>query len=163
MAKKGFDVTAAAYPEPHPDSRGKKADFEYLKQKFDADANRAITQFFFEKDKFLRFRDETLKHGISKPIIPGILPIENFEKVRNFANKCGASLLNWLGNAFTNCDDKTEQHILAVSVAFDLIQNLQSEGVKQFHIYTMNNPELVSDICIALGLQRKALTHLAIA
>lgn len=151
LSKDGFDVTVAAYPEPHPESYNTHADLDHLKAKFDAGAKRAITQFFFEKDMFLRFRDETAKAGITAPIIPGILPIENFTKMKNFADRCGATIPSWLEAAFGNAQTDAERHILSVSISCDMIENLRSEGVENFHIYTLNNPEICSDICKALG------------
>ncbi len=151
LSKDNFDVTIAAYPEPHPESYNHKADLDHLKAKFDAGAKRAITQFFFEKDMFLRFRDEAVKSGISAPIIPGILPIENFTKMKNFAGRCGASIPSWLEAAFGNAQTDAERHILAVSLACDMIENLRSEGVENFHIYTLNSPDICADICKALG------------
>lgn len=151
LAKQGFDITVGAYPEAHPNSRGAQSDLNHFKAKFDAGANRAITQFFFEKDMFLRFRDQSVKAGINAPIIPGILPIENFAKMKNFAARCGSSVPLWLESAFENCKTPEDTHILAVSLACDMIENLRAEGVDHFHLYTLNNPQLCSDICAALG------------
>ena len=151
LSQDGFDVTVGAYPEPHPESYNAQSDMDHFKAKFDAGANRAITQFFFEKDMFLRFRDESVKVGISAQIIPGILPIENFTKAKRFADRCGATIPSWLDAAFHNAQTDAERHILSVSIACDMIENLRSEGVENFHLYTLNNPDICADICKALG------------
>lgn len=158
-----FNVTVGAYPEPHPDSQSSQADIDHFKAKFDAGADRAITQFFFEKDVFLRFRDQAVRSGVNAPIIPGILPIENFAKLQNFALKCGASIPNWLKNAFSNVQSPEEAHLLSVSVACDLISNLRAEGVEDFHLYTLNNPNLCEDICLAMGLEPVAPSIMEVA
>lgn len=151
LASQGFEVSVGAYPEKHPDAGDEKADLAFLAEKFKAGASRAITQFFFEKDVFLRFRDNAAAMGIERPIIPGILPIENFEKMTNFAKRCGASVPAWLANAFGNALTSEDKQLLAISIACDMIENLRNEGVEHFHLFTLNDPRLSFDICTALG------------
>ncbi len=148
-----FDISVAAYPEKHPDSSDMKADIENLKRKIDAGANSAITQFFFENETFLRFRDACADAGITAPIIPGILPIENFSKMLNFANMCQTTVPDSLHQAFGNTKDDAESEILATAIASEQCYNLMSEGVEHLHIYTLNNPDLSYNICRAVGFE----------
>ncbi len=153
LKDENFEVSVGAYPETHPEASSQKSDIQYLKQKFDAGADRAITQFFFEKSAFLRFRDQAHRAGINKPIVPGILPIEDFDKISNFAKICGTKIPTWLRDAFSHATTAEEKHLLSVSIACDMIENLRAEGVDHIHLYTLNNPELSYDICTALGLE----------
>lgn len=149
-----FDISVAAYPEKHPDSPSITADIDNLKRKIDNGANRAITQFFFEAEKFLRFRDACASADISVPIIPGILPVTNFAKVVQFAGRCGASVPKWMASLFDGLDDDAETRALvAASTATELCQNLVREGVEDFHFYTLNRPALTYAICRRLGVQ----------
>jgi len=152
LADQGFDVTVGAYPEVHPDAASQKACIDHLKAKIDAGATRAITQFFFEADTFLRFRDACADAGITAPILPGILPIENWSGVQKFANMCGAKIPQILIDAFTNARDADTTDLLATAQATELCDDLLTEGVDHLHFYTLNKPELTRDICHALGL-----------
>lgn len=155
LADKGFDVTVGAYPEPHPDATNAQECIDHLKAKIDAGATRAITQFFFEADTFLRFRDACADAGITAPILPGILPIENWAGVQKFAASCGASIPKVLIDAFSNASDQETADLLAVAQASELCDDLLGEGVEHLHFYTLNKPELSRDICRALGLTPK--------
>lgn len=146
-------IAVGCYPETHPEAASPQADIDNLKRKFDAGATEAITQFFFQGDDFLRFRDACAAAGIDKPITPGILPIENFTKMRNFAKMCGATVPDWLGRAFADIEDQNEYELVAVSVAAELCARLMKEGVEHLHIYTLNNPELTWKLCRALGIE----------
>ena len=149
-----FDISVAAYPEKHPDSPSVAADIDNLKRKIDNGANRAITQFFFEAETFLRFRDTCSRAGISAPLIPGILPVTNFAKVVQFAGRCGAVVPSWMAKLFDGLDDDAETRALvAASTATELCQNLVREGVEDFHFYTLNRPALTYAICRRLGIQ----------
>lgn len=149
-----FDISVAAYPEKHPDSPSIAADIDNLKRKIDNGANRAITQFFFEAETFLRFRDTCARAGISVPLIPGILPVTNFAKVVQFAGRCGAAVPSWMAKLFDGLDDDAETRALvAASTATELCQNLVREGVADFHFYTLNRPALTYAICRRLGIQ----------
>lgn len=144
-----FDISVAAYPEKHPDSSDMKTEIENLKRKIDAGASSAITQFFFENEDFLRYRDMAANAGITAPIIPGILPVENFTKMLSFAEMCQAKVPEWMHQAFRNAGNEAE--ILATAICADQCDELQAEGVDHLHFYTLNNPDLVYNICRALG------------
>lgn len=147
-----FDISVAAYPEKHPEAVSLQADIENLKRKVDAGAMQAITQFFFEKDDFLRFRDEAVKAGINVPVIPGILPIENFAKMTRFAKMCQANVPDWMHKAFENADSQNETEILSTALATEMCDDLMIEGVQHLHFYTLNNPDLTYNICRGLGV-----------
>lgn len=162
LADKGFDVTVGAYPETHPDAVNQVACIDHLKAKIDAGATRAITQFFFEADTFLRFRDACADAGITAPIIPGILPVENWAGVQKFAAACGADIPQIVVDAFTNADKSGATDLLATALATEICDNLIEGGVEDLHFYTMNKPELTRDVCHALGLtQRPRLQNVA--
>jgi methylenetetrahydrofolate reductase (NADPH) len=149
-----FDISVAAYPEVHPEARSAASDLDNLKRKLDAGANRAITQFFFEADSFLRFRDRAVAAGISAPIVPGILPIANFASLQRFASACGATLPGWLHEKFVGLDEDPEtRQMISASIAIELCEKLQQHGVREFHFYTLNRAELTYAICHALGVR----------
>ena len=147
-----FKLRVGAYPEPHPDSADTLADVRWLKRKIDAGASSAITQFFFEPETFLRFRDLCVKEGITAPIIPGILPIDNWEGVRKFATRCGSNVPQWLDEAFTTAKRDNREELLSVALCTELCDNLLNEGVEDLHFYTLNRPHLTREVCHALGL-----------
>jgi methylenetetrahydrofolate reductase (NADPH) len=154
MSIADFDLSVAAYPEVHPEAPGADFDLDVLKKKIDAGAKRAITQFFFDTDHYLRFRDAAIAKGITAPIVPGILPITNFKSLTGFAARCGASVPAWLGERFTGLDDDPEtRQLIAANMAIEQAQKLQSEGVDEFHFYTLNRAELSYAICYALGVR----------
>jgi methylenetetrahydrofolate reductase (NADPH) len=149
-----FEITVAAYPEVHPEAPNPLFDLDNLKRKLDAGASRAITQFFFDTDVFLRFRDLTAAAGIEAPIVPGILPITRFPQLTRFAEQCGASVPSWLQHRFDGLDDDAEtRQMIAASVAIDQVHRLQAEGINEFHFYTLNRSELTFAICHALGVR----------
>jgi methylenetetrahydrofolate reductase (NADPH) len=149
-----FDISVAAYPEVHPEARSPKADLDNLKRKIDAGATRAITQFFYDTDVYLRFRDRCARAGIHAPIVPGILPITRFAQVLRFASVCGASIPPWLHERFAGLEDDEEtRRLIAASVAIEQVQALKAHGVREFHFYTLNRAELTYAICHALGLR----------
>jgi methylenetetrahydrofolate reductase (NADPH) len=149
-----FDISVAAYPEGHPESGGVDADLENLKRKVDAGADRAITQFFFETDLFLRYRDRCAAAGIEANIVPGILPITLFPQLLRFAARCGASVPDWLRARFDGLDDDPDtRRMIAANVAIEQVQRLRQHGVEEFHFYTLNRAELAYAICHALGLR----------
>jgi methylenetetrahydrofolate reductase (NADPH) len=147
-----FDIRVGAYPDPHPDARGPGADVDWLKRKIDAGATSAITQFFFEADTFFRFRDACVKAGIDAPIIPGILPIENWGGVRKFAQHCGAYIPAWLDDAFAAATRDGRDKILGTALCTELCNTLVEGGVGDLHFYTLNRPQLTRDVCHALGV-----------
>jgi methylenetetrahydrofolate reductase (NADPH) len=149
-----FDISVAAYPEVHPEAPSAAADLESLRRKIDAGASRAITQFFFDTEVFLRFRDRCAQAGIHAPIVPGILPITRFPQVLRFAARCRASVPAWLHERFAGLDDDHEtRRLLAASVAIEQVEALRRHGVRDFHFYTLNRAELSYAICYALGLR----------
>ena len=149
-----FDLSVAAYPEGHPESRGVDADLENLKRKVDAGAGRAITQFFFDTEVFLRYRDRCEAAGIRARLVPGILPITRFPQLLRFAERCGASVPAWLRQRFDGLDDDAEtRRMIAANVAIEQVQHLRRHGVEEFHFYTLNRAELTYAICHALGLR----------
>jgi methylenetetrahydrofolate reductase (NADPH) len=151
-----FDISVAAYPEVHPEAPDPLFDLDNLKRKLDAGASRAITQFFFDTDVFLRFRDLTAAAGIESAIVPGILPITRFPQLTRFAAQCGASVPDWLADRFAGLDDDPEtRQMIAASVAIDQVRRLQAEGISNFHFYTLNRSELTFAICHALGVRPK--------
>jgi methylenetetrahydrofolate reductase (NADPH) len=149
-----FDVSVAAYPEVHPEAPGADFDLDNLKRKLDAGATRAITQFFFDVDVFLRFRDRCATAGIESAIVPGVLPITRFPQLERFANMCGASVPDWLRQRFDGLDDDEQtRQMIAASVAIEQVRALQEEGIEDFHFYTLNRAELTYAICHALGVR----------
>ena len=147
-----FDISVAAYPEVHPEAQSAQFDLDNLKRKLDAGATRAITQFFYDVEVFLRFRDRCAAAGIGAPIVPGILPITRFPQVLRFAARCGASIPHWLAERFQGLDDDTEtRRLIAASVAIEQVQSLERHGVRDFHFYTLNRAELTYAICHTLG------------
>jgi methylenetetrahydrofolate reductase (NADPH) len=152
-----FDISVAAYPEGHPEAQSAAADMQNLKRKIEAGANRAITQFFFEADIYLRFRDQAVAAGINAPIVPGILPISNFASLLRFAGACGANVPGWLHDKFDGLDEDPEtRQMISANIAIDLVEKLRREGVNEFHFYTLNRAELTYAICYALGLRPAA-------
>ncbi len=152
-----FDISVAAYPEGHPEATSPAADLDNLKRKLDAGATRAITQFFFDTDVYLRFRDRAAAAGITARIVPGILPITRFPQVLRFAQMCGASVPEWLRERFAGLDDDADtRRMIAAHVAIEQVTRLQSHGVNEFHFYTLNRAELTYAICHAIGVRPNA-------
>ena len=150
-----FNIRVGAYPEKHPEAADATADVAWLKRKLDAGATEAITQFFFEPETFFRFRDACEKAGIDAPIIPGILPIENWTGVRKFAQACGTQIPAWLDDAFAKAKRDGREDLLATALATELCSELIEGGVEDLHFYTLNRPELTRDVCHALGVTPK--------
>lgn len=152
-----FDISVACYPEAHPEAPSASFDMDILKQKQDLGAKRAISQFFFDNDLFLRFRDQAVKAGITIPILPGILPISNFKTTAKFAKMCGTTIPNWLADMFNGLDDDpVSRQLVSASIAADQCLDLTKEGVSHFHFYTLNRWELSAAVCRRLGLTPEA-------
>ncbi len=152
-----IEVSVSAYPEKHPDSPDVEADIDMLERKVDAGATRAITQFFFENDLYFRYLDRVRARGISVPVVPGILPVQNFRQTVNFAGRCGASVPRWLAERFDGLDDDVStRKLIAAAVAAEQVLELVRHGVADFHFYTMNRADLVYAICHLLGLRPMA-------
>ena len=147
-----FTLRVGAYPETHPEAKSAGADIDYLKRKLDAGASAAITQFFFEAETFLRFRDACADAGITAPIIPGILPVENWEGARRFAARCGTTIPPLVAQAFDNATRDGTADLLATALATELCDDLLAEGVDHLHFYTLNTPTLTANVCRALDL-----------
>jgi len=149
-----FDISVAAYPEVHPEAASAAADLDHLKAKIDAGADRAITQFFFDTDVYLKFRDVCARAGITAAIVPGILPITKFPQVLKFAKRCGATIPKWLHERFQGLDeDLAAQRLISATVAIDQVERLRRHGVEEFHFYTLNRAKLTYAVCHALGLR----------
>ena len=150
----GFDITVGAYPEKHPESPSIDHDIDVLKAKVDAGATRAVSQFFFDIEAFLRFRDRVRAAGVTIPLIPGIMPVSNFKGLSRMSAACGASIPDWLAAHFDGLDDDPEtRKLLAASIAAETCARLQEEGFSNFHFYTLNRAELVYAICRVLGVR----------
>jgi methylenetetrahydrofolate reductase (NADPH) len=148
------EVSVSAYPEKHPDSASVDADIDMLAAKVDAGASRAITQFFFENDLYFRYLDRVRARGISVPITPGILPVQNFKQAKAFADRTGASVPAWLAARFDGLDDDpATRKLIAAAIAAEQVLDLVDRGVSDFHFYTMNRADLVYAICHLLGLR----------
>ncbi|MDG6894675.1 methylenetetrahydrofolate reductase [Volucribacter amazonae] len=149
-----FDISVAAYPEVHPEAKSAQADLINLKRKIDAGANHVITQFFFDIDSYLRFRDRCVATGIEVEIVPGILPVTNFKQLQKMAAVTNVRIPHWLARMYEGLDnDQATRNLLAASVAMDMVRVLSREGVKDFHFYTLNRCELTYAICHTLGVR----------
>lgn len=153
LADKGtFNIRVGAYPDSHPEAADMDANVQWLKRKFEAGADEAITQFFFETDSFLRFRDACAKAGIDKPITPGILPILNWKSARKFATRCGTPVPVWLDDAFEAAIRDDRHDLLATALCTEMCDTLISEGVEDLHFYTLNRAALTRNVCHAIGV-----------
>ncbi|MCF6326434.1 MAG: methylenetetrahydrofolate reductase [NAD(P)H] [Devosiaceae bacterium] len=147
-----FDVSVAAYPEMHPESTSWDEEIDNLKRKEDAGASRALTQMFFDNNDYWIFLERVEKAGIKFPIVPGIQPIHNFERISSFANKCGAKVPNWLAQRFEGLENDQGTHALvAASVAAEQVTELMDGGVTRFHFFTMNHAAQVMALARVLG------------
>lgn len=149
-----FEISVAGYPETHPEAVNAREDMITLKKKVDAGADRIISQFFMDPEAFLSFRDRAVAAGINVPIVPGILPITNFNKAVEFAGKCGARVPNWMEILFEDLDDQPKtRELVAATVAAELCRVLYANGIRNFHFYTLNRAELTLAICHMLGMR----------
>ncbi|EMM5120339.1 methylenetetrahydrofolate reductase [Providencia stuartii] len=153
-AEADFDISVAAYPEVHPEVKSAQADLISLKKKIDAGANRAITQFFFDVESYLRFRDRCVATGIDVEIVPGILPVSNFRQLERFAKLTNVRIPSWMSRMYEGLDNDPEsRNLVGASIAMDMVKILSREGVKDFHFYTLNRSELTYAICHTLGVR----------
>ena len=149
-----FDISVAAYPEVHPEAKSAQADLLNLKRKVEAGANRAITQFFFDVESYLRFRDRCVSAGIDVEIIPGILPVSNFKQAKKFADMTNVRIPVWMSKMFEGLDNDAEtRQLVGANIAMDMVKILSREGVKDFHFYTLNRAEMSYAICHTLGVR----------
>ncbi|KIT16384.1 methylenetetrahydrofolate reductase [NAD(P)H] [Jannaschia aquimarina] len=151
LAERGFRVRVGAYPDRHPEAADADADVAWLKRKIDAGAAEAVTQFFFDPETFLRFRDRCAAAGIEAPIVPGILPVENWSRTRGFAERCGAVIPDELAAAFDVAERDGRADLFAIAQCAELCDRLVEEGCGHLHFYTLNRPDLTRDVCAALG------------
>ena len=159
-----FEISVAAYPETHPAARSPDHDLDNLKAKLDAGATRAITQFFFDPNVYLRFRDRAHAAGIRVPIVPGILPVTNFTQLKRMAAGCGASIPAWMAGHFDGLDDDPDtRRLVAASLAAEQCRRLHANGVHEFHFYTLNRADLIVAICHLLGVRAPRPTAATVA
>ena len=152
-----FDITVSAYPEKHPESATIDQDIDVLKAKIDAGATRAITHFFFDNAHYFRFLDRARARGVHIPILPGIVPVQNFRQTASFAAKTGATMPNWLAQRFEGLDDDpATRRLIAAAVAAEQAIDLVDHGVTDLHFYTMNKADLVFAVCHLLGVRAPA-------
>jgi methylenetetrahydrofolate reductase (NADPH) len=147
-----FNIRVGAYPDSHPDAASMAQNIDWLKAKIDAGASEALTQFFFEADSFLRFRDACADAGITAPITPGILPVANWKRAKSFAERCGTPIPAATETAFDRAEREDRAELFALTHCADLCDTLVTEGVKALHFYTLNRPDLTLKVCRALGL-----------
>jgi len=149
-----FDISVAAYPEVHPEAKSAQSDLIHLKRKIEAGANRAITQFFFDVESYLRFRDRCASASIDVEIVPGILPVSNFKQLIRFATMTNVRVPRWMHSMFEGLDDDAEtRKMVGANIAMDMVKILSREGVKDFHFYTLNRAEMSYAICHTLGVR----------
>jgi methylenetetrahydrofolate reductase (NADPH) len=150
-----FDIAVAAYPEKHPEAPNSQFDLLNLKRKADAGATEAISQFFFDAEVFLRFRDRAAAAGIDLDIIPGILPVTNYQTLQRFAGFTNVHVPQWLHKMYDGLDqdDQTTRNLMGASIAMDMVKVLAKEGIRNFHFYTLNRSELSYAICHMLGVR----------
>jgi methylenetetrahydrofolate reductase (NADPH) len=154
------EITVSAYPEKHPDSPTVEADLDMLAAKVAAGATRAITQFFFDNDLYFRYVDRVRARSIDVPVVPGILPVQNINQVKQFAQRCGTSVPGWLARRFEGLDDDpATRKLIAATVTSEQVLDLVARGVRDFHFYTMNRADLVYAICHLLDVRPRSLAH----
>jgi len=151
-----FEISVAAYPETHPEALSAEDDLDNLKRKIDAGATRAITQFFFDPDVFLRFLDRARGAGIAIPIVPGIIPVTNFSQTAKFSKMCGTTVPDWMHGLFDGLDEDPEtRKLVAASVCAEQCRVLHANGINEFHFYTMNRADLCYAICHIMGVRKQ--------
>ncbi|MBW8284200.1 MAG: methylenetetrahydrofolate reductase [NAD(P)H] [Rhizobium sp.] len=149
-----FEISVSAYPEKHPESPDDAADIDMLKRKVDNGASRALTQFFFDNDIFERYLERVRAAGISIPIVPGIMPIQNLNQLKRFASMCGATIPGGLDKRFAGLDEQPQARAeVAAQVAAEQIDDLLGRGIADFHLYTMNRSALIAATLRNLGLE----------
>lgn len=157
-----FDISVSGYPEKHPESGSWQSEIDNLKRKVDAGADRIITQYFFDNDLFDDYLDRIAAAGINIPVVPGILPIHNFEQTMVFSAKCGTSIPQWLARRFAGLhNDPETRKLVGVSIACEQVMDLVDRGINDFHFYTMNRADLTYAICHMLGMGQQAPENMA--
>ncbi|MCI5046812.1 MAG: methylenetetrahydrofolate reductase [NAD(P)H] [Aquisalinus sp.] len=149
-----FEVTVGCYPEKHPESPDFQLDIELLKQKVDAGATRAITQFFYDNDVYFRFLEKVRAAGINIPVVPGIMPVLNFASLQKMARMCGTTIPAKLLRMFENLDDDPDtRRMVAATIAAEQCLDLADQGISHFHFYTLNRAEMSFALCHMLGVR----------
>jgi methylenetetrahydrofolate reductase (NADPH) len=149
-----FEITVAAHPEKHPNSPTLEADFDMLKAKIDAGATSAISQFFFDNNVFFRYLERARARGITIPILPGVMPIQNFSRIASFAAKCGIGMPGWLGRNFEGLGhDRSTSRLIGAAFTAKQVLDLADQGINRFHFFTLNRADIVYAICHLLGLR----------
>lgn len=153
-----FEISVAAYPEVHPEAKSAQSDLLNLKKKIDMGADRAITQFFFNMETYLRFRDKCLATGINVEIVPGILPVTNFNQLLKFSKMANVNVPQWMHRLYHGLDnDPITRNLLAANIAIEQVKVLAKEGIRDFHFYTLNRSDLTYAICHSLGIREHQL------
>jgi len=149
-----FEISVSAYPERHPDSPSRQHDIALLKQKVDAGACRALTQFGFDNEALARFRDDAVDAGVRVPIVPGLIPTTNIKGIARMASKAGASVPEWLTALYKGLEkDADTRRVIAATVLAEQVQELRALGFDEFHFYTLNQADLTYATCRILGLK----------
>ncbi len=149
-----FEISVASFPEKHPEAASFDSDIDYLKQKLDSGATRAITQYFFDVDLYMKFLEKVRAKGINAPIVPGIVPIGSYNQIVKFSAMCGATVPDWIGKLLSNLDNDPKTHeTIAAMIAVEQCRLLIKAGVKEFHFYTLNRADLAYAVCHALGIR----------
>lgn len=147
-----FELLVAAYPEIHPEAENYQKDIYWLGQKFSAGASRGITQYFYNIDAYFYFRDQCLAAGIQNPIIPGIMPITNYQNLIRFSDNCGADVPRWIRQQLKSYGtDTTSIRAFGLDVVTRLCEKLLAGGAPGLHFYTMNQADTCTTLCRNLG------------
>ena len=148
-----FNLYVAAYPETHPDAISPEGDIRFLRKKIEAGANACITQYFFNADSYFYFIDRCRSHGIETPIVPGIMPITNYEGLVKFSDGCGADIPRWIRTRLAHLADNPEDLLaFGIEVVTNLCERLLNGGAPGIHFYTLNKPHASVQIVRNLGL-----------
>jgi len=147
-----FFIEVAAYPECHPQSLHSQEDLLHFKEKIEAGANSALTQYFYTADAYWRFVEDVRAMGVTVPIIPGIMPITNYTQLARFSDACGAEIPRWIRQHLMSCgDDKEAMVAFGVEVISDLCRRLLDQGAPGLHFYTLNQSTATVDILGKIG------------
>ena len=148
-------VSISGYPEPHPESQGISTDINFIKSKIDAGADQIITQFSFQAENYIKYRDTLVNQGINIPIIPGIMLIKSFKGIKNMSNKVGINVPNWVDKTIERETEET-QKVIAEDFARTQSSVLESNGFEQLHFYTLNESKIMKNIAKHLGFYKKS-------
>lgn len=148
-----FRIAVAAYPEAHPDSKNLASEIDFFSAKMNAGADIAITQYFYNADSYFNFRERCAQKGISQPIMPGIMPIANFDSLKKFSRQCGAEIPRWIKKTLSSYENDPEsQRQVGIDIVTRMAQQLIDNGAPGLHFYTMNQSALTRSIIQNLSL-----------